>query len=69
VEAAMAGLLGVRLGGANKYAGEVIASPHLGSEFPLPNRNHAQRGWKAVALASLLAFGGALLLSLRNKHA
>ena len=25
----MAGLLGVRLGGTNKYAGEVIDSPHL----------------------------------------
>ena len=69
VEAAMAGLLAVRLGGTNKYSGEVIASPYLGSEFPLPNRKHAQRASKAVALASLFAFGGALLLSLRNKHA
>jgi adenosylcobinamide-phosphate synthase len=69
VEAAMAGLLGVRLGGTNKYAGEVIASPRLGSEFLLPSRNHEQRACKAVALVSLLAFGGALLLSLRNKHA
>ncbi len=69
VEAAMAGLLGVRLGGINKYAGEEIASPHLGSEFPLPNRKDAGRAWKAVGVASLLAFGGALLLSSRDKHA
>lgn len=69
VEAAMAGLLGVRLGGTNKYAGEVIASPHLGGEFPLPNSTHAQRAWKAVGLASVLAFGGAFLLLSRRKHA
>lgn len=69
VEAAMAGLLGVHLGGANKYAGEVIASPHLGREFTLPNRKHVQRASKAVALASLLAFGGAALLLSRNKNA
>jgi len=69
VEAAMAGLLGVRLGGTSRYAGEAIASPHLGGEFPLPNRNAARRAWKAVGLASLLGFGGALLLALRKKHA
>jgi adenosylcobinamide-phosphate synthase len=69
VEAAMAGLLGVRLGGANKYGGEVIESPHLGSEFLPPDRKDARRAWKAVGLASLLGFGGALLLALRNKHA
>jgi adenosylcobinamide-phosphate synthase len=69
VEAAMAGLLGVRLGGTNKYAGEGIDFPHLGGEFPLPNPKDAQRAWKAVGLASLLGFGGALLLALRKKHA
>jgi adenosylcobinamide-phosphate synthase len=68
VEAAMAGLLGVRLGGTSRYAGKTIASPHLGSEFPLPNRKHARRAWKAVGLASLLGFGGALLLASRKKH-
>jgi adenosylcobinamide-phosphate synthase len=68
VEAAMAGLLGVRLGGTNRYAGETIASPHLGGEFPLPNCKHARCAWKAVGLASLLGFGGALFLALREKH-
>jgi len=69
VEAAMAGLLGVRLGGTNKYAGEAIESPSVGREFPPPNRKDARRAWRAVGLASLLGFGGALLLTLRNKHA
>ncbi|MGA7830821.1 MAG: adenosylcobinamide-phosphate synthase CbiB [Terracidiphilus sp.] len=68
VEAAMAGLLGVRLGGTNKYKGEVINSSHLGGEFPLPNRKDARRAWEAVGLASLLGFGGMLLLTLRKKH-
>jgi len=68
VEAAMAGLLGVQLGGTNKYKGEVVDSPHLGGEFPLPNRNDARRAWKAVGLASLLGFGGMLLLTLGKKH-
>jgi cobalamin biosynthesis protein CobD/CbiB len=65
----MAGLLGVRLGGTNQYAGEAITSPHLGAEFTLPNRNDARRAWKAVGLASLLGFGGALLLTLGKKYA
>jgi adenosylcobinamide-phosphate synthase len=68
VEAAMAGLLGVRLGGTNTYAGEEITSAHLGNEFPRPNRDAARRACKAVGLASLLGFGAALLFALRNKH-
>ena len=69
VEAAMAGLLGVQLGGTNKYAEEVIESAHLGSEFPLPNRDAARRAWKAVGLASLLGFGCALIFTLRRNDA
>lgn len=68
VEAAMAGLLGVRLGGTNTYAGEEIKSAYLGDEFPLPNRDAARRAWKAVGLVSLLGFGGALFFALRKKH-
>ncbi len=68
IEASMAGLLGVRLGGANRYKGEVIESPHLGGEFPLPARKDTQRAWKAVGLASLLGFGVALLIASRRKY-
>ena len=64
----MAGLLGVRLGGTNTYAGEEIKSAYLGDEFPLPNRGAARRAWKAVGLVSLLGFGGALFFALRKKH-
>jgi adenosylcobinamide-phosphate synthase len=68
VEAAMAGLLGVRLGGTNTYAGEEIKSAHLGGEFPLPNRDAARRACIAVGLASMLGFGAALFFALRKKH-
>jgi adenosylcobinamide-phosphate synthase len=69
VEAAMAGLLGVRLGGTNRYEDEVVESAHLGRDFSEANRKAARSAWKAVALASLLGFGGALLFALRNRNA
>jgi adenosylcobinamide-phosphate synthase len=69
VEAAMAGLLGVRLGGANRYEDEVVASPHLGKEFPRANLKAARSAWKAVALASVLGFGAALFLTVRSRNA
>jgi adenosylcobinamide-phosphate synthase len=69
VEAAMAGILGVRLGGANQYGNEVNASAHLGDEFPPASRPAARRAWKAVALASLLGFGEALLFALSKRDA
>lgn len=68
VEAAMAGILGVRLGGTNRYGNEVIVSAYLGREFPRAGRHAARRAWKAVALASLLGFGGALFFAMRSNH-
>lgn len=61
VESAMAGALGVRLGGENTYDGERISSPRLGNEFAHPDRAAARRAVKIVATASLLGFGLALL--------
>lgn len=69
VEAAMSGALGVRLGGTNRYGDEAMVSAHLGAEFPPPNRRAVRHAWKAVALASLLGFGGALFLALRKNDA
>jgi adenosylcobinamide-phosphate synthase len=68
-EAAMAGLVGVQLGGTNCYGDEVVESAHLGEEFPPANRLAARQAWKAVALVSVLGFGGALLLTLRKRNA
>ena len=67
VEAAMAGLLGVRLGGTNRYGDEVVKSAYLGGDFPPPGRRAARRAWKAVAMASILGFAGALLLTWRKR--
>ena len=61
VESAMAGALGVCLGGENTYDGERISSPNLGSEFGRPDRAAARRAIKIVATTSLLGFGLALL--------
>jgi adenosylcobinamide-phosphate synthase len=68
VESAMAGALGVRLGGENCYGGEHVSSPHLGSEYPEPVKAEARRAQKVVALASLLGFVGALLLARRSRN-
>jgi adenosylcobinamide-phosphate synthase len=69
VEAAMAGALGVRLGGTNSYGGETIESAHLGREFQRPSPSAARSACKTVALASLLGFAGALLFAWRRKNA
>ncbi len=69
VEAAMAGVLGVRLGGTNRYGDEVVQSAHLGGDFPPPGRRAARRARKAIAFASLLGFAVALMLTRRKCHA
>lgn len=56
-EAATAGALGVRLGGANTYDGHLEARPALG-DGPAPGVPDVRR---AVALGRAVAFGGASL--------
>lgn len=63
VESAMAGALAVRLGGANFYDGERIASPVLGNEFHEPHRSAADRALRVVAVATLLGVAAAWLLT------
>ncbi|MFZ5826342.1 MAG: adenosylcobinamide-phosphate synthase CbiB [Bacillota bacterium] len=60
-EAAMAGLLGVRLGGLNYYDGEPELRPHLGEGFRPPEPADIPRSVFWMYLASALATGlGAL---------
>jgi adenosylcobinamide-phosphate synthase len=69
VESAMAGALGVRLGGENHYEGERIVSPHLGREFPKADRVAAGGALKLVATASLLGFAAVWLFTRGNRYA
>lgn len=62
-EAAIAGALGVRLGGLNTYAGQPVRSAPLGAEGRPPRATDARRAVRLVAVASALAFGAALSFS------
>lgn len=55
-EAAMAGALGVRLGGMNYYGGQAAPKPLLGAEGRAPTRADARRALRIASIASLGAF-------------
>ena len=61
-ESAMAGALGVRLGGENRYAGEVIRTPRLGAEFPPAGVPQAKSALRIVAGVALVGVFAALLM-------
>jgi adenosylcobinamide-phosphate synthase len=61
-ESAMAGALGVRLGGENRYAGEVIRTPLLGAEFETAGAPQAKRALGIVAGVAAVGVFAALLL-------
>jgi adenosylcobinamide-phosphate synthase len=61
-ESAMAGALGVCLGGENRYAGEVVLAPLLGAEFPPASLHHAGKALQLVVAVSLLCFSATILL-------
>jgi adenosylcobinamide-phosphate synthase len=63
-EAAMAGALGVRLGGTNYYDGVPAAKPLLGAENPAPTLAAAHAACRMVTAASLVSFVVALLVVL-----
>jgi adenosylcobinamide-phosphate synthase len=63
-EAAMAGALGVRLGGTNSYEGQAIESPRLCAEGSHATPAHAKRALRVTATASVLAFGTCLAFCL-----
>jgi adenosylcobinamide-phosphate synthase len=63
-EAAMAGALGVRLGGSSSYDGYPHDAPVLHAEGRPPSVRDAKAAVPLVAIASGLAFGAALLVLL-----
>ncbi len=60
-EAAMAGALGIRLGGINQYDGKPIRNHLLGAEGRQAARTDAHGALRIAATVSALAFGAALL--------
>lgn len=56
-EAAMAGALGVRLGGARSYAGEREDAPWFGAEFPDPAPTDLKRGMRLYLLSYAWLWG------------
>jgi adenosylcobinamide-phosphate synthase len=67
-EAAMAGALCVRLGGANTYAGERITAPELGSRFSSPTRASARLALRIMILTSAAATLAAMTLERRTNR-
>lgn len=52
-EAAFAGALGVRLGGANIYGGVTVIKPEIGEAFEVLNRRHILRAVRLMLVAVL----------------
>lgn len=67
-EAAMAGALGVQLGGASSYAGHPHQAPLLNAAGHLPSIRDAKAAMSLVAIVSSLAFGFALLVVSRRRR-
>jgi adenosylcobinamide-phosphate synthase len=65
-ESAMAGALRVRLGGENFYAGEPVAAPLMGEEFPQPSPQKAKQAIQIAAGVSILGVVMALLFARRR---
>jgi adenosylcobinamide-phosphate synthase len=62
-EAAMAGALGVRLGGMNYYGGRPSPKPLLGAEGPPATPVDARAALRIAAVASIAVFTAAWLLT------
>ncbi len=55
-EAAMAGALGVQLGGANYYFGKLVEKPTIGDKIEEININHVSKTSKVLYLSSFICF-------------
>jgi adenosylcobinamide-phosphate synthase len=62
-ESAMAGALGVRLGGGNYYQGEFTPAAPIGAKFPPPGPEQARKAVRIVGAVTLLGLGAGVLLS------
>ncbi len=62
-ESAMAGLLGIRLGGTNYYQGEPSSRPHLWEEGTIPGAAHIQQAAAVVRRSAWLGLGVGMLLN------
>ena len=60
-EAAMAGAVGVKLGGSAIYGGVVIEKPYINEEGLLVEEKHVRRGISIVIMTALLGLGFAAL--------
>jgi len=63
-EAAIAGLLGVKLGGANRYFGEEVEKPTIGDEKVVLNRSHIKASIRVMYLSEWLVWGIGFILLL-----
>jgi len=61
-ESAMAGALGVRLGGGNWYGGEFVPAEPIGEELRAPRPEDARKAVRIVSVVTLLGLGAGILL-------
>jgi cobalamin biosynthesis protein CobD/CbiB len=64
----MAGALGVRLGGDNMYAGEIVSSHQLGREFPQPSLKQTKGAIQLVSIVALFGLASCILISVLSGH-
>jgi len=62
-EAAVAGALGIKLGGANVYFGKLLEKPTLGEDLQKIDQSHILMSNKLMLLSSLLALFSGVLIS------
>jgi adenosylcobinamide-phosphate synthase len=67
-ESAMAGALGVCLGGRNSYAGQEVETALMGADYPKPDVQHVRRAIKVTAVASILGCAVALFCLWRKNR-
>ena len=63
-EAAMAGALGVRLGGDNYYDGQLTGAQHIGKSFPQPTPAKARQAIQLTSSIAIIGLGASLLVGL-----